>query len=102
MLIKIERTGGFTGMRMQTTIDTETLPSEQASELEQLVNAASFFELPARVSTPLSGADRFHYKICIESEGRKHTVETNDEVAPNTLRPLLRRLMALARSGGKS
>ncbi len=101
MRIEIERSGGFAGMRMHTTIDTETLPSEQAKELESLVDASSFFELPATVSTPPSGADRFNYKISIEAEGKKHTVETSDEVAPDSLQPLLRRLMVLARSGGR-
>jgi hypothetical protein len=98
----MERTGGFAGMRVLTTIDTETLPPEQARELESLVEAASFFELPARAKTTPSGADHFNYRISIEAEGRKHTVETSDEVAPETLRPLLRRLTALARSRGNS
>lgn len=102
MRIEMERTGGFAGMRVQTTIDTETLPPEQASELESLVETASFFEMPTGASTPPRGADSFYYRISIEAEGRKHTVETSDEVAPETLRPLLRRLTALARSRSSS
>lgn len=101
MRIEFERSGGFTGMRIHITIDTETLPSEQAKELESLVDAAGFFELPAIVSTPSSGADRLNYRISIEAEGKKHTIETSDAVAPDSLRPLLRRLTVLARSGGR-
>ncbi|MFC1864268.1 protealysin inhibitor emfourin [Chloroflexota bacterium] len=101
MRIEIERSGGFAGMLVHATIDTGTLPSEQAKELESLVSAAGFFELPARAAVPPSGADRFKYKITIKSGETKHTVETSDEAAPASLRPLLRRLTVLARSGGR-
>ncbi len=101
MRVEFERSGGFTGMHINTTIDTETLPSAQAKELESLIATASFFELPAKTSIPPKNADRFIYMISIESEGRKHTIETSDEIAPDSLRPLLRRLTVLARSGGR-
>lgn len=102
MRIKIERSGGFAGMLLKATIDTETLPSEQAQELKALLDAAHFFELPAKIPGSSTGADRFQYKIAVEAEGRTHTVETGEESAPSTLQPLLRRLVVLARSGGNS
>ena len=101
MRVEFKRSGGFTGMHINTTIDTETLSSEQAKELESLIVAASFFELPAKTNIPPKNADRFIYRISIESEGKKHTVETDDEIAPDSLRPLLRRLTVLARSGSR-
>jgi len=102
MRIDIERSGGFAGMLLRASIDTDTLPPEQAKELAPLLDAAHFFELPTITHSPSTRADQFRYKITIESEGRTHTVETGDESAPSTLRPLLRRLTALARPGGSS
>jgi hypothetical protein len=89
-------------MRIQATIDTEKLPLEQAKELESLIKAASFFELPAKVSTSPRGADQFNYRISIEAGEKIHTIETNDEIVSDTLWPLLRRLMIIARASGNS
>jgi 3-hydroxyisobutyrate dehydrogenase-like beta-hydroxyacid dehydrogenase len=98
MRVDFERTGGFAGMRTTATIDTETLPPDEARALNELVDAAGFFNLPATISSPSPGADRFQYKITIVAGGRQHTVETSDAAVPETLSPLLRKLMVLARS----
>lgn len=87
---------------MRDAIDTSKLPPEQARDLESLVTEAAFFDIPARVSVAPENADRFTYKITVESAAGKHTVETGDEEAPDTLKPLLRRLTVLARSAGRS
>jgi len=102
MRIEIERSGGFAAMLVKATIDTRSLSAEQAKELESMVNAAGFFELPAKAASPPGGADQFNYKITIKVGDKKHTVETNDEAAPASLRPLLIRLMTIARSSGRS
>ncbi len=102
MKIQFERTGGFAGMRVETTIDTQSLPSQEASELQEMVDAAGFFDLPATIAAPTPGADQFQYKVTIEAGGRQHTIETGDAALPDALWPLLRRLTALARSTGGS
>lgn len=99
MRIQFERSGGFGGMLVQATIDTSTLPTEQAKELESLVSAAGFFQLPSKPAAPPGGADRFSYRVTIESQGIKHTVETGEQTAPAPLQLLLRKLTLLARSG---
>ena len=101
MRIEVQRTGGFAGMHIDARIDTEKLPEEQAIELESLIDAAGFFELPATMNESHRGTDRFTYRISVETEGKKNTIETDDEAAPTSLRPLLRRLMVLARSSGQ-
>jgi len=98
MRIHFERTGGFTGMRVKTTVETGSLPGEQAEKLRHLIAAADFFELPAQLVSPERGADQFHYKVTVEEEDRHHTVESGDQSAPEELQSLLRELTRLARS----
>jgi len=102
MQIQFERSGGFAGMRFAATIDTDSLSAEQAEELRKLVNEAQFFELPGSLTSPSPAADQFQYKLTVEDEGRRHTVETTDGAAPGSLRPLLRRLTVLSRTSRNS
>ena len=71
MHIYFERTGDFAGMRMTTTVDTESLPAEEGRDLREMVDAAGFFNLPAAIPTMAPGVDRFHYKLTVEDEGRR-------------------------------
>jgi hypothetical protein len=98
MRIHFERSGGFAGMRMTTTVDTSTIPPDEAQELQKLVESAEFFSLPELIPTRGSQTDRFRYKVKVETGGRRHTVDTGEDAAPDTLRPLLRRLTDIARS----
>ena len=98
MRIQFERTGGFAGMRTVASMDSDSLSPEQAQELQALVDAADFFNLPSRIEDSGEGADQFQYTIAIESEGRAHTVECGEGSAPDSLRALLRRLTVMARS----
>lgn len=98
MRIQFERTGGFAGMRTAATIDTDLLSPQDGQEVKQLVDAARFFKLPPKITGRSQGADQFRYKLTVESEGQRHTVEVGEASAPESLRPLLRKLAALARS----
>jgi hypothetical protein len=100
MKIRFERSGGFAGMLVTTTVDTEALAPEEAQQLRLSIEEADFFALPRKLTAPSPGADHFQYNITVESEGRRHTIETTDVAAPEALRPLLRRLTRLARSTG--
>ena len=98
MRIHFERTGGFAGMRVTSTVDTDSLPPDDARDLADMVDDSGFFDLPAAFTSPPGGEpDRFQYKLTIESEGRRHTVEMGEATAPDSIRPLLRRLTTLAR-----
>lgn len=84
-------------MRAAVTLNTDSLPAEEAHKLQEMVKSAGFFELPAKFSAPARGADYFQYRLTVESEGRKHTVEVSEPSVPPSLRPLLQSLMAHAR-----
>jgi hypothetical protein len=98
MRIEFVRTGGFAGLRMATAVDTDTLPPDEARILREAVDAARFFDLPPVIASPAPGADRFQYKITVEAEGRRRTVEVGEAAVPEKLQPLIQRLITMARS----
>ena len=97
MKIYFERSGGLAGMRIVATLDTDTLPSDEVHQIQAMVDNAKFFDLPSKSPKPKKGADYFQYKITVETEGRKHTVETNDVAIKPTLRPFVDFLVKKAR-----
>ena len=98
MRIEFERTGGFTGMPLSARIDTATLPAEQARALQDVVDDARFFNLPAKISAPAQAADVYHYHVTIESAGKRHTVDADEVAASPGLQTLLQQLTQLART----
>ncbi len=102
MRIHFERSGGFTGMLIATTIDTGSLSSEEAQSLLQMIETARLFELPPKLTAPDSGADRFQYLLTVDEKDRHHTVEISESSVPEELWPLLNRLTELARTSRKS
>ena len=98
MRIDFERTGGFAGMRLAASFDTNTLPADQAGTLQRLITEAHFFDLPARLPAPPQAADQFQYHVTIEAEGKRHTVDVGEGAASPALQALLQQLTLLARS----
>ena len=67
MIIRVARSGGFTGMSLQAVIDSEQLDPQERQELEKLVESSGFFERDLEAGSGQTGADRFHYELAIES-----------------------------------
>ena len=97
MRIYFERTGGFTGVRLTTMVDSDTLSVEEAAKVREMVNAANFFDLPPKIAAQEQTVDRFQYRVTIEAEGRQHSVDIQEAAIPESLTPLLRWLSASAR-----
>ena len=96
MQIYFERSGGFMGILLKTSVDTADLATEEAQEIEQALDAAEFFDLPSNLDVQ-SEADRLIYKLSVVTIDREHTALFTDESAPEELRPLLRQLTLMAR-----
>jgi hypothetical protein len=94
--IFFERSGGFMGRKVTATLDLEELPEDLAETLEEMLDEADFFELPADLTRPPM-PDAFTYTITVSSEEGQHTVRVSDTTAPNDLRPLLDELNKQAR-----
>ena len=97
MRITFERLGGFTGLRVRTTIDTHDLSVTEARLLKRLVSDAAFFEQPTRITTRKRQPDRFQYTVHIEDGARAHTVVMHEEALQPPMRKLLSRLTSVAR-----
>ena len=95
MKIQFSRTGGFAGIKTQLTLDLADLPAAGRKAMEMFIDKAGFFELPAECRSPRP--DAFQYLVAVEHEGRRHQVRADEAAVPEKLRPLLDRLMELAR-----
>jgi emfourin len=80
------------GLSEPVTIDTEQLPAEQASELEQLIEAANFFELPTTSAPPPGAADYQQYTISVTTPGRSHEARLTDPIENPRVRELVNHL----------
>ena len=79
MRIRVVRSGGFAGLRVERAVETDALPALERGELERLVADACFFDLPARATCGMP--DVIQYRVTIESGGREHEVTTDDRTA---------------------
>jgi hypothetical protein len=94
--IVFSRTGGFAGLRVSSVFEPGTLPSSEEDEIRRMVDQSGFFELPTEIAARSPGADRFVYQVTIEEAGKSHSVQVAEAAAPESLKPLLRRLTDLA------
>lgn len=92
------RTGGFAGLRLAATIDTEALPDEECELLMDELDNANFFELPPVLGNPSGGADRFQYEVTVEGADNSHRIEAGEAAVPEKLQPLIQHLERLART----
>jgi hypothetical protein len=95
MRISLERSGGFMGIPMTTTIDTNQLSSRESEQLHQLVETLDFSQLPAlTASTPQP--DRFQYRLTIDHNSQSQTVSFSESTMPIALQPLVDWLLKTA------
>lgn len=78
MKVYFERTGGFAGMKTSVALDTEKMVPSESEKLHGLCNNIDFLKLPQKTETKSGAADTFHYKITIESDNGKRTIETSE------------------------
>ena len=64
--------------------------------MADLVEAAHFFEQPAVLRSSVPGADRFQYRISVETGQLKHTVQVDEAAVPHQLQPLIAWLKKVA------
>ncbi|HUT20480.1 MAG TPA: protealysin inhibitor emfourin [Anaerolineae bacterium] len=99
MRIEFERSGGFAGIQLAVSVDTEDLNPRDAELLESAVASAAFSQLPPRLLSAAPGADRFQYNLAVEEGDQRHEVQVGEAAIPDTLRPLIEHMSVLARTG---
>lgn len=100
MRIYFERSGGFTGMHLATTIDTNRLPPEDAARLLEALEESGLLEMSAGAleSGVEPGVDQIVYEVKLEVGSYEQTYCMSDETAPESAQPLFRQLTRLARN----
>lgn len=99
--IIFKRSGGIVGREINADIDLNELPDTESQGLMNLVTESNFFKIPQNLigtSTP----DEHEYTITVEAGNTHHTIQTSDLTAPESLRPLLEKLSALARESNSN
>ena len=89
MRVSFRRTGGFAGRSLEGSLDSSTLSVSQARRLKELLKKSGFFELPSNLESSPANADQFSYRVTVETEEGKHTVEASEIAVPAAMRPLL-------------
>ena len=89
MIIKVERSGGFTGIHTLNEIDAKDLPSK-------LVNAAKKIMADQKLSslsmqrTPKGSADYYSYKISIQDGVNQRIIDCNEYNIQDDLKLLVK------------
>ncbi|MEZ4518625.1 MAG: protealysin inhibitor emfourin [Chloroflexota bacterium] len=100
MRIHFEKSGGFTGIGVSTTVDTSELPPDQAARLLEELDASGILEQPPETleSVPdVYEPDVIIYELTLQVGGYEHTYCMTDESVPETAQPLFRQLTLMAR-----
>jgi hypothetical protein len=93
LLVSLESSGGFAGLRLSSSMDTDELPAEQAGELMRALDAmaAEAPTGPPRTAQP-------HYRLTIHRPSGRQVIEMTEPQVPAAVRPLLAELMRRARA----
>jgi hypothetical protein len=90
--VTFERSGGFMGAPIGTTVDSASLKPEEAQQIARWLTDAHFFDLPGTMTSP-AAVDRFQYDIQVQFGAKHHTLNASESALPDGLRPLVSWLM---------
>jgi len=99
MQIDFASSGGFANLQLDYRAETNTLPEEQANELERLVESSGILDLEQNDLTSeatVGRTDVISYRLSLSEGARQTTLWFNDITAPAAVRPLLAFLRKLA------
>lgn len=88
MRVTLEQSGGFAGLMITRTIETQDLSPAESQELEQLVKEADFFQLNS-ITEGSPQPDRFGYQLSIDTGKQSHSIQVSETNMPAQLRPLM-------------
>jgi hypothetical protein len=95
--IIFERTGGFTGMPLQTVLPVTSLNAEEASEIIRLLDTSGFFGYESPGLPEGRIPDQFIYRIEVELTHSRHVVMVYEQQVTEDFRPLIRFLIRKAK-----
>jgi hypothetical protein len=93
MLVSLERSGGFTGQRVTSSVDTDELNAGQVAEALQALDALA--SAPVAAANVAASQPRYH--LTVHRASGDQVVDVLEAQIPAALRPLLSELMRRAR-----
>jgi hypothetical protein len=99
--IHFKKTGGIMGREVESDIDLNEMPDNEAQDIQRMILDANFFSTPQNL-IDTAKPDEFEYTVTVDAGNSHHTIHTSDSSAPESLRPLLERLATLAKEGGSN
>jgi hypothetical protein len=103
--IEFERSGGFAGILLKSSIDTDKLPSQDREQLKSMVNESDFFSLKSDAKAASAGSkhpvDYFVYKITIKDGDKVQSLQTTELTKNIKLKGLVDYLAKKALEGPK-
>ena len=94
MIITLLRTGGFTGIPLNKTIDTAHIPQQDAKEIEGLISQVDFSSLDQPKEAEGS-PDRFTYSLSIQNEEMFQNIKVSESFLSQPCRELIGHLLAV-------
>jgi hypothetical protein len=96
--IEFEASGGYGGLRLSYRGDIEELPSAEAKELMDLIEASDIFHLKQSQLSQKSRSipDDFACRLSLVKAGKKKTLSFNELSVPENVRRLSVHLRKLA------
>lgn len=89
MRVSVVRGGGFGGLVLSSTADTERLSAPDRQKLAALVEQAGLRGAPAAPEPREPGPDRFTYALTIEDEGSTWRATYSERSLPGEVRDLI-------------
>lgn len=96
MIIKIERSGGLTGIPMTNEVDVEDLPSALVATLKKMMIKDRSISSPLK-SKPSAARDYFTYKILIQDGLNKKVIECNEFNIHEDLKSIVRHVERISK-----
>ncbi len=91
--VEVKRTGGFGGLVTTRSADTDSLSTEDARQLRDLVDGLDFEAMQHLPESTRSVPDAFQYDLVISRGAENLRLRVRDPDVPAELRPLIQFVM---------
>lgn len=97
MKISVQKVGGLLGVpRPSAQLDTGRLSAEERQQLQERLESAGFWDLPAELPAPAATRDAQGTVLHVEDGARSHAVGFELATAPDALKALVSLVRTLA------
>ena len=89
MRIRVERSGGFTGITLYNEMDSKDLPSALKDIAKKIMNNQKMSSMPTK-STPVGAADYYIYRISFQDGVNRKVIGCNQYDIQDDIKSLVK------------